>query len=142
MPIPSRTTDRAAAEAPLRVVVADDHRGMREALGLLLAAEGDMTIVAEASDADQTAVIVAEHEPDALVLDLSMPGPGGLATLRSLRARWPRMPIIVVSMHEAVDFEGPVLDAGADAFVPKEQAEELHDRVTRVARNGSARGRS
>lgn len=119
------THHTSAESRPFRVVVADDSRLVRAAVRRLLEIHGDFEVVAEASDAAETISLVDAHEPDALVLDLGMPGPGGLETVRSLHGRWPALPIVVLSMQDAEVFEQPSLAAGAAGYVSKDAADHL-----------------
>lgn len=109
-------------QTPIRIVIADDHPIFRAGLRRLLESEPGMQVVAESSDAVEAARVAREHQPDVLLLDLLMPGGGGLATLRAL-AHDP-IPTQVIVLTAAID-RAEQLDAvqlGARGIVTKETA--------------------
>lgn len=104
---------------PITVVLADDHPMFREGLRFTLDQEPDLTVVAEAGDGDEALDHVAQLRPDVLVLDLNMPGTGGLEALRLLAARADPVRVLVVSMDSD---DATVLDAvraGAHGYLAK-----------------------
>lgn len=111
------------------VVVADDHNLVRKALRTLLDTERDFRVVAEAATAADVHRVVGAYEPDALVLDWTMPGAKGLETLRHVAATWPRLVIVSFSMNDPLGFEGRALAAGATAWVSKDEPATLVERL-------------
>lgn len=102
------------------IVLADDHRIVRQGLHALLAAEADFRVVGEAGDGREALEQVKLHAPDVLVLDLMMPGLNGLEVARQLHKHTPKVGVVVLSMH---DDEGFVLEAlanGVSAYVLKD----------------------
>jgi DNA-binding NarL/FixJ family response regulator len=102
------------------IVLADDHRIVRQGLRALLAAEADFKVIGEADDGREALALVRRLNPDVLVLDLMMPGLNGLEVARQLHRQTPKVGIVVLSMH---DDEGFVLEAlanGASAYVLKD----------------------
>ena len=93
---------------PLRVVVADDQASVREGLVLLLGGLPGIDVVGAAADGQQALELVAEHKPDAILLDLHMPVLDGIAATRRLTAEHPGVAIVVLTTY--VD-DGSVLDA-------------------------------
>jgi DNA-binding NarL/FixJ family response regulator len=105
-------------EAALRVVVADDHAIVREGVVALLVKRG-IQVVAEGRDGAEAVALAKEHEPDVVVIDLSMPGLGGEEGVRRLR-ELPKAPkIVVLSMHTDRERVLRVLKAGATGYVVK-----------------------
>jgi DNA-binding NarL/FixJ family response regulator len=94
------------AGARIRVLLADDHRILREALRIALAKECD--IVAEASDGEQAAALVSQLKPHVIVMDLGMPGIGGLAAARRIARETPSCKVLVLSQFDDEEY---VLDA-------------------------------
>ncbi len=125
----------AAADSPIKVVLADDQRLVRRSLRLLLEGENDVEVVAEAGDLFTTLRHVKGHLPHVLVLDLRMPGWSSLQTIRRLRAEVPETEIIVLTMEDSPVFARQAIDAGAVGYVLKDSADdELSDAVRRAAR--------
>lgn len=117
----------------LRVVLADDHAVLRSGLRRLLEAAG-MHVVAEASNGEQAYQLFAQHAPDVLVMDLSMPGMGGIEALRRVLVRDTGARIVVFSMHESATFATQALRAGALGYVAKSaMAEDLIEAVSSAA---------
>jgi DNA-binding NarL/FixJ family response regulator len=105
---------------PITIILADDHRVVREALRSLLESEPDFQVVAEASDGLGAAELTERQKPDVLVLDLQMPGLNGLDVLRRVVRRSPRTRVVVLSMHAAEGYVVAALKHGASAYVTKD----------------------
>jgi DNA-binding NarL/FixJ family response regulator len=108
------------ATAPLRVVIADDQASVREGLVLLLGGLPDIDVVGAAADGEQALELVAEHKPDAILLDLHMPVLDGIAATRRLTAEHPGVAIVVLTTYAD---DGSVLDAlhaGARSYLTKD----------------------
>src|SRR5215469_4303793 len=84
---------------PLRVVIADDQASVREGLVLLLSALPDIDVVASAANGEQALALVAEHRPDAILLDLHMPVLDGIGTTRRLAAEYPDIAVVVLTTY-------------------------------------------
>ncbi len=121
----------------LRIVLADDHQIVRQGLRAMLGTESDLQLVGETADGLETVRTVARLEPDVLVLDLMMPGLGGLEVVRQLAKRAPRTKIVILSMHSNEAYVLESLSAGAVGYVLKESsAEELVKAIRTVAAGG------
>src|ERR1700729_960506 len=108
------------AGAPLRLVIADDQASVRQGLVLLLDAVPDIEVVGAAADGEQALDLVAEHHPDAILLDLHMPVLDGIGAIRRLTAEHPEVAIVVLTTY--VD-DSSVLDAlraGARSYLTKD----------------------
>jgi DNA-binding NarL/FixJ family response regulator len=125
-----------AAGTPVRVLLADDHAVVREGYRRLLELRRDVVVVGECADGEAVrAALDGGLAVDVLVLDLSMPGCGGLAVLRHAREAWPQVQVLVFTMHDSAAMVAQALGAGAAGFVTKSSApHELVDAVHRVAR--------
>ena len=104
------------------VVLADDHELVRDGIRMVLEAEADIEVVAQAADADAAARYVLGHKPDILVLDLSMPGRPSLELLPQMIDSSPSTSVIVVTMQNEPAFARQALRAGAKGFVIKQSA--------------------
>jgi DNA-binding NarL/FixJ family response regulator len=105
-----------------RIVLADDHPVVRQGLLSLLEKEPGFSVVGEAADGLQVADLVDETQADVLVLDLLMPGLGGLDVAREVSRRSPRTRIVVLSMHSSEAFVLQALRNGASAYVLKDSS--------------------
>ncbi len=104
----------------IKVLVADDHQIVRKGLVMLLEAEGDMEVVAEVSDGRAALVAAAELSPDVAVMDIVMPGMGGIEATR--RIVKDGMSVVALSMHSDRHFVVEMFRAGAGAFLLKDCA--------------------
>jgi two-component system response regulator NreC len=118
-----KPADAASQSKPIRIVLADDHAVVRSALRMLLEAEADLEVVAEAGGADGAARYVRGHHPDVLVLDLTMPGGSGLGAIPTIRHESPDTRIVVLTMHGEPAFVREAMRAGASAYVLKDAAD-------------------
>ncbi|MFS8974816.1 response regulator transcription factor [Cupriavidus necator] len=116
------------------VVIADDHAVVRTGYRRLLELENGMRVVAEFGDGDAAYAWLCQHPADVLVLDLSMPGRGGLEMLQRLGARVPALRTLVFSMHDSAAIVLQAMRAGAAGYLTKSSAPEaLVDAVRKVA---------
>jgi two-component system uhpT operon response regulator UhpA len=119
----------------IRIVMADDHAIVRAGFRSLIEDEPGFRIVAECGDTDDTRRACATLRPDVLVLDLSLPGGGGLALLPELRSALPQMAVLVLSMHDDNAYVAEALRRGANGYVTKGTAHrELPDALQAVMR--------
>jgi DNA-binding NarL/FixJ family response regulator len=110
----------------IRVLCADDHEIVRYGLCLLLEAEQDIDVVGQAGNAVEVLTLLDQVRPDVLLLDLYVPGTTGLSLLKEVVRRHPGLQIVMMSGHAPQERVREALQAGAAAFVHKEeQAEEL-----------------
>ncbi len=113
-------------DAPLRILVADDHALFRAGLRHLLADFGDRLQIEEAHDFDNTARRLSELEDlDLLFLDLNMPGMRGISAVEELCALAPDVPVIVISVRETPEDVRKAIDAGAMGYIPKSSTPEV-----------------
>jgi DNA-binding NarL/FixJ family response regulator len=109
-----------AAEAPLRIVIADDQASVRQGLVLLLDGRPDIDVVGAAADGEQALDLVAEHHPDAVLLDLNMPVLDGVGAIRRLRAEHPDVAIVVLTTYADDSSVLDALRAGARSYLTKD----------------------
>jgi two-component system response regulator NreC len=126
------------AAGPVRIVLADDHSVMRSGLRMLLDAEPDFEVVAEAKDASSAERYVRGHKPDVLILDLNMPGGSGLEAIPRLRADAPETKIVVLTMQRDPAFARQALGAGAVGYVLKDAADGELVLAVRLAARGES----
>lgn len=121
----------------IKVLIADDHAIVRSGLKQILAETPDIIVAGEAADARQALDQVQAEDFDALVLDITMPGRGGLDILKDLKRLKPKLPVLVLSMHAEEQYATRTLRAGAAGYLNKESApEELVKAIRKVCSGG------
>jgi two-component system invasion response regulator UvrY len=121
----------------IKVLLADDHSIVRAGLRRLVEEGGDMEVVAEASDGREVVRKVQETSPDVAVIDISMPGLDGLEVIGQLHAQFPKMPVLVLTMHEEEQYVVRAIGAGARGYMTKRSApEQLVTAIRRVHSGG------
>ena len=109
-----------AAGAPLRIVIADDQASVREGLVLLLGGLPGIEVVGAAADGEQALRLVAEHKPDAILLDLHMPVLDGIGATRRLTAEHPEVAVVVLTTYADDGSVLEALHAGARSYLTKD----------------------
>ena len=106
---------------PIRVLVVDDHRVVREGVTRLLREQCHIEVVGEA-DNGQTAIEMAgQMRPDVVIMDINMPGMNGIEATRKIREQFPQVRIVGLSMHEEREIVALMKEAGAQAYVAKDR---------------------
>ena len=125
------------ANEPLRILLADDHVTVRHGLKLLIEAQADMKVVAEASDGATAVLQALELNPDVIVMDISMPGMNGLVATRKLKQQHPHAVIVTLTRHGDEAYLQELLRAGASGYVLKQSApSELLQAIRATAAGG------
>jgi DNA-binding NarL/FixJ family response regulator len=120
----------------IRILLADDHAVLRAGLKALLDAEPDFEVVGEAGTGEEALDQAKALQPDIVVMDLSMPGAGGLEATRQISALDQGTRVLVLTMHAEEEFLLPVLEAGGSGYVRKTSADEdLANALRTVARD-------
>lgn len=104
----------------IEIMIADDHSMIREGLKQLLELEGDMKVVAEASNGKECLDIIGEVRPDVLLLDINMPEKNGLEVLEELNLTKKRPKILILTVHNEVDYLLKAVEIGVDGYVLKD----------------------
>ncbi|MBE7418685.1 MAG: response regulator transcription factor [Ideonella sp.] len=129
------SVDEAAA---LRILIVDDHAIVREGLVRILEGIGRGWQVAEAASGLQALEWLRRHDAGVAIVDLSMPGMGGLELIRRLHGEFPALRVLVLSMHAEEQYAMRAFQAGAHGYVTKDRAPaELVNAVTKVAGGGA-----
>lgn len=127
----------------IRVVIADDHHLIRQGLRDLLSKETDIQVVAEAADGRDVMDVVHRVRTDVIVMDVEMPGIGGIEATRRIRASFSEIQVVMMSMHSDPDLIRKALDNGARGYVLKKSAgEELVKAIRTVCRGVSYQSRA
>jgi DNA-binding NarL/FixJ family response regulator len=115
-----------------KVFLIDDHPIVRQGLALFIDREPDLMVCGEADGATSALQAIREAAPDFVVLDISLDGPDGLELLKTLRVRYPNLPVLVLSMHDEAVYAERALRAGANGYIMKQEAT---DRVLTAIRH-------
>src|SRR5258708_11318520 len=105
-----------------RVLLVDDHPILRRGLGQLINQEADMMVCGEAEDAPKAFEAIGALNPDVAVVDISLKGSNGIELIKNVKARYPDLPILVLSMHDESLYAERALRAGGLGYIMKEEA--------------------
>jgi two-component system, NarL family, invasion response regulator UvrY len=122
-------------EKTLEIVLVDDHAIVRTGFRLLLESNPHMKVIAELDSGEAANQFCNTHDPDVIVMDLSMPGMGGLEAIRRIKAKKPLIRLLVFTMYDSISFVEQALEAGADGYITKNNAANaLMEAVKKVAK--------
>jgi DNA-binding NarL/FixJ family response regulator len=122
----------------LRVLLADDHAMMREALAMLVNGQPDMEVAAQAANGKEAVRIAADTSPDVAVVDVSMPDMNGIEATKQIAAKAPQVQVLALTRHTESGYVRRLLQAGARGYlVKKSAAEELIKAIRIVAQGGT-----
>ena len=133
-------SDRAEPEHAgdaIRIVLAEDHAVVRSALRMLLDAEEDLEVIAEAGDVGSTVRFVSGHQPDVLILDLNMPGGPSLHAVPEMLETSPKSAIVVLTMQSDPVFAREAMQAGVKGYILKDAADSELVKAVRLVAAGS-----
>lgn len=104
---------------PTRIVLADDHELVRDGIKSLLENEEDFKVVAEASDGKEALKMIAQDQPDLLIVDIRMPLMNGIEVVKNLTMNFPKVKKLVLSMHDSEEYVVESIESGADGYLLK-----------------------
>jgi DNA-binding NarL/FixJ family response regulator len=107
---------------PARIVVVDDHPMVRERLAEAVEREGDLTVCGQAESRHEALTVIRKIQPDLVIVDLTLKASSGLELIKDIRVRWPKLLMLVVSMHDESLYAERVIRAGARGYITKQQA--------------------
>jgi DNA-binding NarL/FixJ family response regulator len=120
-------TDKPAGECGRKkrmVLVVDDHPIVRQGLTLLINQESDLAVCGVAEEMHSGLQAIQSGKPDIVILDISLSGPDGLEMLKNIRISSPRLPVLILSMHDESIYAERALRAGANGYIMKQEATE------------------
>ena len=121
----------------MKIIIADDHAIVRSGFSMILNFQKDMEVIAMAADGIEAYQMVAKHQPDVLLLDLSMPpGESGLVATGKIKEDFPETKILVLTMHDDEEYLFHVLKNGASGYMLKSAPDEELLQAIRVIHNG------
>ncbi len=112
-------------KSKIQVILVDDHAVVRAGFRMLLSTSESIDVIAEADRGEQAIQLIRRQHPDVIVMDLSMPGLGGLETIRRICSRDEKMKILVFSVHNEQVYVTRALTAGARGYITKNSASEI-----------------
>jgi two-component system response regulator NreC len=120
---------------PISILIADDHGVLRAGLRALLSAEPDLEVVADADNGDDALRLAGELHPEVVLLDVNMPGLGGIEVTRRIKEIYPEMRVLILTVHEDESLFQEAIQAGASGYIIKRAVEsELIDAIRAVKR--------
>ena len=121
----------------IKILIADDHSIIRSGLKKILKEESDISVVAEASNYKEVFEELLKQIPDVLLLDISMPGRDGLDILKEVKSNYPKLKVLMLSMHPEDRYAVRAIKSGASGYVSKESATEELVNAIRMVSSGS-----
>ena len=122
----------------IRVLIADDHRTMREGLGLLINSQPDLEVVGEAADGREAIQLARQLAPDVLLMDITMPGMNGLEATRKVKEQTPDVRVLILTRHTDDGFLKQLLAAGASGYALKlSSGDDLMRAIRTVSEGGT-----
>lgn len=106
----------------IKILIADDHAIVREGLKQILSESPDLVVVAEASTGQEVLEKIGKNDLDLVVLDIAMPGRGGLDILKEIKSQRPKLSVLMLSMYPEEQYAVRVLKSGASGYLTKESA--------------------
>jgi len=123
---------------PIRVMIADDHSMVREGIKQLLELEGDITVVAEASNGKECIEQLDEEQTDVLLLDINMPNMNGLQVLQCLRENNRKVKVLILTIHNEVEYLVRAVEIGVDGYVLKDSDSSVLKKAINTVYNGES----
>ncbi|MFL7871983.1 MAG: response regulator [Anaerolineales bacterium] len=120
----------------IRILLVDDHAVVRSGLRMLLGTESDVEIIGEAGTAAEALASTADLKPDVILMDIGLPDKSGIEATRDIKAEFPKVAIVALTIHEDEEYFFKMLEAGASGYVPKRAAPEELLTAIRAAAHG------
>lgn len=111
-----------SSAAPIRIVIVDDHPLFRHGLTQLFNSDDVFSVCGEAGTSPEALSLIRKTKPDLAIVDLGLKGPNGIELTKSLRAEFPKLPVLILSMHDEPTYAVRSLRAGANGYVTKQDA--------------------
>ncbi|MDD4871677.1 MAG: response regulator transcription factor [Kiritimatiellae bacterium] len=118
------TTSKQSSKQKKRVFIVDDHPIVRYGITRILNNEHDFTVCGDAESAEKALAAIGNLHPDIIIVDISLKDMDGLQLTRTIRARYPNLPIVILSMHDERIYAHKALRAGANGYIMKEESSE------------------
>ena len=135
-PAPVAAAPMARKSNKTRVLIVDDHPLLRKGVSQLINAERDMEVVGEADDAHKALSAIENTKPDVALIDISLGGTSGIELLKDIKVRFPKLLVLVLSMHDESVYAQRALRAGASGYIMKQEGAEKVVTALRRILNG------
>ena len=125
--MPAETNKPAAPMAkknPTRILIVDDHPILRQGISQMINHEKDMTVCGDAEDAHRAMDLIGTTKPDIAIIDISLKGTSGIELLKNIKVHYPKLIVLVLSMHDESVYAQRALRAGASGYIMKQEASE------------------
>ena len=119
-----------------RIILADDHVLVREGIKRILQENPKLTVVDETGDGLELLRLLEETTPDMVILDISMPGLGGIDAIKIIKELHPQIKVLVLTMHKSKEYLYVAMDNGADGYLVKDDANEILHSAIKTIRRG------
>jgi two-component system response regulator DegU len=103
----------------LTFLIVEDHKSLRKSLRHMLSAFFPNSLILEAKDGEDAVSLAFWHHPDVILMDISMPGIGGIESTRRIKKELPMIQVIILTIHDSLEYRTDALAAGASNFIPK-----------------------
>ena len=108
----------------IKVIIADDHKIVLEGLVSLISPNNDIVIIGEANNGNEVLQILEKKETDVVVLDIDMPEMDGIEATKIIRKRYPKVKILILTMHSTIGFVRKIVETGANGYILKNKGKE------------------
>lgn len=125
-----------AKRNPTRILIVDDHPLLRKGVSQLINNEKDLMVVGEAEDAHKALTAIENSKPDVALIDISLGGTSGIELLKNIKVRFPKLQVLVLSMHDESVYAHRALRAGASGYIMKQEGTEKVLTALRKILNG------
>jgi two-component system, NarL family, response regulator NreC len=121
--------------AKYRIILADDHGMVREGVKRIIQEDPKLSVIDETGDGLELLRLLEEKPPDLVILDISMPGLGGIEAIKIIKELYPQIKVLVLTMHRSREYLYVAMDSGADGYLLKDDANEiLHSAIAALRR--------
>ena len=121
---------------PIRIIIADDHKMVREGIRQLLELDGEIIVAAEADDGVQCMEMIKEYQPDVLLLDINMPNKNGLEVLREIKNQGIHQKVLILTIHNEMEYLLRAIEIGVDGYVLKDSNSSVLKKAINTIWNG------
>lgn len=125
-----------AKKNPIRILIVDDHPLMRQGVAQLINHEKDLLVCGEADEANKALDAIANSKCDIAIIDISLKGSSGIELLKNIKVRYPKLPVLILSMHDESVYAQRALRAGAAGYIMKQEGTEKVIVAIRKVLNG------